>query len=115
MNVYTAEEVAGILKVEYKTALRLIERGLLKALPGIRHKRITEQELNRYLGNQEILSDARAMASQTLPAGHGQPVARPLGRSVRPSGVSGEVKQTIVVTSTAAASGGVRSRKQPRK
>ncbi len=45
--VYTAEEVARILKVDYKTVLRLIERGLLKSLPGIRHKRITEGELIR--------------------------------------------------------------------
>ena len=50
VKVYTAEEVAGFLKVDYKTVLRLIKRGLLKAIPGIRHKRITEQELNRYLG-----------------------------------------------------------------
>lgn len=50
MKVYTAEEVAGFLKVDYKTVLRLIQLGLLKAIPGIRHKRITEQELHRYLG-----------------------------------------------------------------
>ena len=50
VKIYTADEVAGLLKVDYKTVLRLIQRGLLKAIPGIRHKRITEQELNRYLG-----------------------------------------------------------------
>jgi excisionase family DNA binding protein len=50
MKIYTAEEVAAELKVEYKTVLRLIKRGLLKAVPGIRHKRITEQELKRFLG-----------------------------------------------------------------
>ena len=50
MQIYTADEVAGLLKVDYKTVLRLIKRGLIKAIPGIRHKRITEQELNRYLG-----------------------------------------------------------------
>ena len=49
VKIYTANEVAGLLKVDYKTVLRLIQRGLLKAIPGIRHKRITEQELNRYL------------------------------------------------------------------
>lgn len=53
MKIYTADEVAGELKVEYKTVLRLIKRGLLKAIPGIRHKRITEQELNRFLGIRE--------------------------------------------------------------
>ena len=50
MKIYTADEVAALLKVDYKTVLNLIKRGLLKAIPGIRHKRITEQELNRYLG-----------------------------------------------------------------
>ena len=48
MKIYTAVEVAAVLKVDYKTVLNLIKRGLLKALPGIRHKRITEDELNRY-------------------------------------------------------------------
>ena len=50
VKIYTAEEVAGLLKVDYKTVLRLIQRGLLQAIPGIRHKRITEQELHRYMG-----------------------------------------------------------------
>jgi hypothetical protein len=40
------------LNVDYKTVLNLIKRGLLKALPGIRHKRITEAEFNRYLSVQ---------------------------------------------------------------
>lgn len=38
----------------YKTVLRLIKRGLLKAVPGIRHKRITEQALKRFLGVQTM-------------------------------------------------------------
>jgi excisionase family DNA binding protein len=50
LKIYTAVEAAGILRVKYKTVLRLIQRGLLKAIPGLRHKRITEQELLRYLG-----------------------------------------------------------------
>jgi excisionase family DNA binding protein len=50
MKIYTAREVATELKVDYKTVLNLIKRDLLKALPGIRHKRITEDELHRYLG-----------------------------------------------------------------
>ena len=54
MKIYTAEEVAAELKVEYKTVLRLIKRGLLKAVPGIRHKRITQQELVRFLGVQKM-------------------------------------------------------------
>lgn len=81
MNVYTAEEVAGKLKVEYKTVLRLIQRGLLKTLPGIRHKRITEAELNRYLGVQDILAFA--------------------GRSPRPSNGVGVSNGQIVVSPTA--------------
>lgn len=52
MKIYTAQEVAAELQVEYKTVLRLIKRGLLKAVPGIRHKRITENELKRFLGIQ---------------------------------------------------------------
>jgi excisionase family DNA binding protein len=52
LKIYTASEIADQLNVDYKTVLNLIKRGLLKALPGIRHKRITEAELNRYLGIQ---------------------------------------------------------------
>ena len=81
MNVYTAEEVAGRLKVDYKTVLRLIQRGLLKTLPGIRHKRITEAELNRYLGVQDILTAA--------------------GRSPRPSSGGSVNNGQIVVSPTA--------------
>jgi excisionase family DNA binding protein len=58
VKIYTAEEVASLLKVDYKTVLRLIKRGLLKAIPGIRHKRITEQELNRYLGIKQTQGGA---------------------------------------------------------
>ena len=58
VKIYTADEVAGLLKVDYKTVLRLIQRGLLKAIPGIRHKRITEQELNRFLGIKQTQGGA---------------------------------------------------------
>ena len=58
VKIYTADEVAGLLKVDYKTVLRLIKRGLLKAIPGIRHKRITEQELLRYLGIKQTQGGA---------------------------------------------------------
>jgi len=37
-----------------KTILRLMKRGLLKAVPGIRHKRPTQQELKRFLGVQTM-------------------------------------------------------------
>jgi excisionase family DNA binding protein len=55
MKVYTAEEVAAILRVDYKTVLRLVQRGRLKVLPGIRHKRMTEEELMRYLDVRGVL------------------------------------------------------------
>jgi excisionase family DNA binding protein len=56
MKIYTVEEVAPLLRVEYKTALRLIRRGYLHCLPGIRHKRITEAELHRYLDVRNTLA-----------------------------------------------------------
>ena len=58
LKIYTTDEVASLLKVDYKTVLRLIQRGLLKAIPGIRHKRITEQELLRYLGIKQTQGGA---------------------------------------------------------
>ena len=80
MNVYTAEDVARILKVDYKTVLRLIERGLLKSLPGIRHKRITEAELIRYLDLQSFLASAANRSprpSNGVGVNHGQIVVSP--------------------------------------
>jgi excisionase family DNA binding protein len=49
MKVHTTKEVAALLLVGEKTVLRLCQRKLLNAIPGIRHKRFTEDELNRYL------------------------------------------------------------------
>ena len=81
MNIYTAAEIAGILKVSYKTVLNLIKRGLLKALPGLRHKRVTETELNRYLGvinaqSGVVVTPAQAKPMCNQPA---TPPARPAG------------------------------------
>jgi hypothetical protein len=59
LKIYTAGEIAGQLKTSYKTVLNLIKHGLLKGLPGIRHKRITEAEFNRYLGVDAITPPAR--------------------------------------------------------
>lgn len=59
MKVYTADEVAGMLKVSYKTVLRLIQRGDLTPLPGLRHIRITEAELCRYLGVASLTASPR--------------------------------------------------------
>ncbi|HEV2330047.1 MAG TPA: helix-turn-helix domain-containing protein [Verrucomicrobiae bacterium] len=50
MKVFTADEVAAALRVSRKTVFHLIQRGQLNALPGIRHKRITEAALHDYLG-----------------------------------------------------------------
>ncbi len=96
MNVYTAEEVASQLKVEYKTVLRLIQRGLLKTLPGIRHKRITEAELNRYLGVQEIL--ASAVTSTPRPSSRvgvkpGPIVVSPTAQAVAPPAAPSQARK----------------------
>jgi excisionase family DNA binding protein len=79
MKVYTVEEVAAILRVDYKTVLRLIQRGLLKVLPGIRHKRVTEHELNRYLDVRNVLckpvqTPAVAFVSTVRPPAAGKPM-----------------------------------------
>jgi excisionase family DNA binding protein len=72
MEVYTVQEVADKLKVEYKTILRLIERGHLLALPGIRHKRITEVELTRYLDVRATLAKAaQPVSASKIISAHG--------------------------------------------
>jgi excisionase family DNA binding protein len=78
LKIYTADEIAGQLNTSYKTVLNLIKCGLLKALPGIRHKRVTEAELNRYLGIQDspIHSPAAARPVCSVVA---VPPARPAG------------------------------------
>lgn len=75
VKVYTVEEVAAILRVDYKTVLRLIQRGLLKVLPGIRHKRVTEQELNRYLDVRSVLSKPVHVAASTIVSATSKSVA----------------------------------------
>ena len=49
MKVCTTKDVAALLLVDEKTVLRLCHRTLLTAIPGIRHKRFTEEEVNRFL------------------------------------------------------------------
>jgi excisionase family DNA binding protein len=52
-KVYTAEEVAKILMVHYRTVLRLIKEGKIKTLDGIEGKtRVSEQQLNDYLAGK---------------------------------------------------------------
>ena len=86
MNVFTAEEVAAKLKVDYKTVLRLIQRGHIKTLPGIRHKRITEAELDRYLGVKEVLTSMRITSRQSSEthSKHGQIVETSTAKAVAP-------------------------------
>jgi len=78
LKIYTADEIAGQLQTSYKTVLNLIKRGLLKALPGIRHKRITEAEFNRYLGIQSDGTFTPAVAKPVC-AVVATPPARPAG------------------------------------
>jgi excisionase family DNA binding protein len=47
--VYTVPEVAGILKISDKSVYRLIERKLLKSCCALRHKRVSKQELVRFI------------------------------------------------------------------
>ncbi|ACV05059.1 hypothetical protein [Thermus phage P23-77] len=58
MRVYTVDEVARILRVHPLTVLRYIKRGRLRAKRIGRGYRITERELNIFLGldRNEFLS-----------------------------------------------------------
>ena len=42
VKTHAAVEIAAMLGKDYKTVLNLIKRGHLRALPGLRHKLITE-------------------------------------------------------------------------
>jgi hypothetical protein len=65
VKIHTAVEIAALLGRDYKTVLSLIKRGHLRALPGLRHKLVTDAEFNRYLGVQPA---ATAIPAQTPPA-----------------------------------------------
>jgi excisionase family DNA binding protein len=69
VKIHTAEAVAVLLGVDYKTVLNLIKRGHLRALPGFRHKLITEAELNCYLGVQPAATATPAQPPPARPAG----------------------------------------------
>ncbi len=97
VKVYTVEEVASILRVEYKTVLRLVKRGWLKVLPGIRHKRIPEAELDRYMNVRSILANAAGNGSADVRNGAGQSVVQPTGHSARSSDEDGVSNGQIVV------------------
>jgi len=88
VKIHNAHEVAGLLGVDYKTVLNLIRRGHLRALPGLRHKRITGMELNRYLGVQPA-AVTHAQTAPARPAGSVQmkdkSLVNPAAKAVAPS------------------------------
>lgn len=86
VKIYTAVEVSGLLKVDYKTVLNLIKRGELQALPGIRHKRITEAALNCYLGIMSVPGTA-ANTPACIPAAAKPLCHSPATPSARPAGL----------------------------
>jgi excisionase family DNA binding protein len=90
MEVYTVQEVADKLKVEYKTVLRLIERRVLITLPGIRHKRIPASELVRYL---DVRSTLAASTVQNPPTSKSISVFGPATSAEHPKTVGKEKKQ----------------------
>lgn len=50
MTTYTVEEVAKILKVSTSTVRKLIKSGKLEAIEVGNQYRVTEEELDRFLG-----------------------------------------------------------------
>ena len=48
-QAYSVQEAAGILKVSLVTVYRLIQRGKLRCLQSVRHKRIPRTELERFI------------------------------------------------------------------
>jgi hypothetical protein len=46
---YSMEETAGMLGLSYITVWRLLKRGLIKSVPGLRHKVIPATEIQRFL------------------------------------------------------------------
>jgi hypothetical protein len=69
VKIHTAVEIAALLGKDYKTVLSLIKRGHLRALPGLRHKLVTEAELNRYLGVQPAAATTPVQTPPACPAG----------------------------------------------
>jgi excisionase family DNA binding protein len=101
VKIYTAAEVAGLLKVDYKTVLNLIKRGALQALPGIRHKRITEAALNCYL--RVKCAHVTAAGTPACALATAKPMCHlPATPSVRPPG-SESVRDKSLVSPTAKA------------
>ena len=47
--VYTTKESAELLNLSHKSVYRLIQRGKLRCISSLRHKRIPRSELERFL------------------------------------------------------------------
>jgi len=47
--VYTLQESAALLNLSTKSIARLIQRGKLRCMSSVRHKRIPRSELTRFL------------------------------------------------------------------
>ena len=59
-STYTVEQAAEILQVNPATIYRLIARRHLRAVPGIRVKRILHSELARFAGGEVDLPNRKA-------------------------------------------------------
>ena len=49
----TVAQIAADLQVSHKTVYRLVQRGLLARVPGIRHVRITRKSLQAFMATAE--------------------------------------------------------------
>jgi predicted transcriptional regulator of viral defense system len=50
-HVLTVRDAAAVLSVKPVTIRRLCQRGLLKRIPGIRHLRIAQAEMDRFIAS----------------------------------------------------------------
>ena len=50
---YSVQETADALGVSYITVYRLLQRGVLKAIPSLRHRIIPAKEIDRFLETAE--------------------------------------------------------------
>ncbi len=49
--VYTVREAASVLNLSEKSVRRLLQRGKLRSLASLRHKRIPRSDLERFLAD----------------------------------------------------------------
>ena len=55
--VYNSQETADLLGISYYSVLRLVKRGLLHPLGGLRHKLFPGKEIQRYLDETLVQVD----------------------------------------------------------